>query len=280
MKTINLSDKTKMPLLGFGVYQIENSECQRCVSDALEVGYRLIDTARAYANEKAVGEAVSKSGIKRDEIFITSKLWISDYSEDKALRAVEDSLRNLKTDYIDLFLLHQPFNDIYGAWRALSRLKNEGVLKEIGVSNFYSDRLMDLWLNSEVKPVLNQIETNPFYQRTFEQNFMSKLGVVTQSWASFGEGRNNMFKNETLTKIASKHGKSVAQIILAWLVGRGVGVLPKSVNKERMRENFDIFSFTLDSDDLADISTLETGKSLFFSHADPQIVKMLNELKR
>lgn len=279
MESINLSKKTSMPIIGYGVYQIDPKDSQRVVTDALSVGYRLIDTAQAYGNESGVGAAIAQSGIKRDEIFITTKLWISHYNEGMAYRAFEQSLKNLKTDYIDLYLLHQPYGDIYGAYRALSKLKEQGVIREIGISNFHSDRVIDLFLNNEIKPALNQIEINPFYQREDECKFMRELGINVQSWASFAEGKNNIFKNEILNKIAQKYNKSVAQVILKWLVQRGIGVIPKTMSKDRMVENLNIFDFVLDSDDINLIKSLDRAKSMFFDHRDPAMVKMINSIK-
>ncbi|WP_394997721.1 aldo/keto reductase [uncultured Helicobacter sp.] len=280
MQTITLNNGVKMPILGYGVYQIEAKEAQRCVEDALEVGYRLIDTAASYGNEKEVGAAIRASGLKREEVFVTSKLWVSDVSEDGAKRGFENSLKNLGLDYIDLYLLHQPFNDVYGAWRTLSKLHTEGLIKAIGVSNFYPDRLVDFFLNNEVKPALNQVECNPLHAQFEAQKIMKDLGVAMQSWAPFGEGRNNMFKNPIIEGVAKKHNKSVAQVILRWLTQREVLVIPKTTRKERMIENFTLFDFELDSDDMQIMAGLDDEKSLFFDHRDPKMVKWLNEYKR
>ncbi|WP_395001998.1 aldo/keto reductase [uncultured Helicobacter sp.] len=280
MQTITLNNGVKMPILGYGVYQIEAKECQRCVEDALEVGYRLIDTAASYDNEKEVGAAIRASGLKREEVFVTSKLWVSDVSEDGAKRGFENSLKNLGLDYIDLYLLHQPFNDVYGAWRTLSKLHTEGLIKAIGVSNFYPDRLVDFFLNNEVKPALNQVECNPLHAQFEAQKIMKDLGVAMQSWAPFGEGRNNMFKNPIIEGVAKKHNKSVAQVILRWLIQRDILVIPKTTRKERMIENFTLFDFELDSSDMQIMAGLDDSKSLFFDHRDPKMVKWLNEYKR
>lgn len=280
MKNVTLNNGVEMPILGLGVYQIPDfNECKRTVLDALEVGYRSIDTASAYDNEEAVGEAISESGLKREEIFLTTKLWISDTGYERTLKAAELSMKKLKVDYLDLYLIHQPFGDVYGSWRAMEELYKQGKIRAIGVSNFYSDRVMDLILNNEIAPAVNQIETHPFYQRTDDQQFMVENGVQIESWAPFAEGRNNLFQNEILSVIGKKYNKSVAQVILRWLVQRGVVVIPKSTKKERLIENISVFDFELSVDDMAVIKSLDTSKSLFFSHRDPEIVKMLNSWK-
>lgn len=265
-----------MPLVGFGVYQITDlKQCENSVLNALESGYRSIDTAQSYLNEQAVGSAIASSGIKREEIFLTTKLWVENQGEDNAMRAVESSLRRLKTDYLDLFLIHQPFGDYYGSWRAMEKLHEQGVLKAIGVSNFYPDRFIDLYYHSTIKPMVNQIEVNPYFQRYDTQALLNEYGTQVEAWAPFAEGKNKLFDNQVLHDIAAKHGKTPAQVVLRWLTQRNIVVLPKSTHKERMLENIDIFSFKLDEDDINAIKTLETGKSQFFSHADPAIAKWM-----
>ena len=283
MQYLTLNDGNKMPILGYGVYQVEPAEAQRCVEDAISVGYRLIDTAQAYQNEEGVGVAVKTAlsgGVKREELFITTKLWISDAGEEKALKAFDASMKKLGLDYLDLYLIHQPYGDIYGSWRAMKRLKDEGRVRSIGVSNFNPGQIMDFAINNEIKPAINQIECNPFYQQLAAQANLKELGIAMQSWAPFGEGRKDMFGNAVLKMIAQKQGRSVAQVILRWLVQRGIVVIPKSVSKERMAENFNIFDFSLSEADMQTIAGLDDGKSLFFDHGDPQIVKMLNNLSR
>ena len=283
MQYLTLNDGNKMPILGYGVYQVEPAEAQRCVEDAISVGYRLIDTAQAYQNEEGVGVAVKTAlsgGVKREEPFITTKLWISDAGEEKALKAFDASMKKLGLDYLDLYLIHQPYGDIYGSWRAMKRLKDEGRVRSIGVSNFNPGQIMDFAINNEIKPAINQIECNPFYQQLAAQANLKELGIAMQSWAPFGEGRKDMFGNAVLKMIAQKQGRSVAQVILRWLVQRGIVVIPKSVSKERMAENFNIFDFSLSEADMQTIAGLDDGTSLFFDHGDPQIVKMLNNLSR
>ena len=279
-----LSNGVKIPQLGYGVYQVTKDECERCVRDALDVGYRLIDTAQSYFNEEEVGAAIKKSGIDRKEIFLTSKVWIEHYGYDECKASVEESLRKLGTDYIDLMLLHQPFADYYGAWRALEDLYDAGKLRAIGVSNFYPDRLVDLASFARIKPMVNQIETHPLFQRTDDHTWMEKYGVAHEAWAPFGEGRGGLFENEVLTEIGAKYGKTAAQVVLRWNIQRGVVVLPKSTHKERMAENFDVFDFALSDDDMAKIAALDTGKSSFFSHQDPAMVewfvRMVEERKK
>ncbi len=280
MQMITLNNGVKMPILGYGVYQIEDiKECQRCVEDALEVGYRSIDTAQSYFNEEAVGAAIKASGIKREEIFVTTKLWINHVSEAKAPKAFESSLKKLGLDYVDLYLIHQPYNDVYGAWRAMSKLYKEGRIKAIGVSNFYPDRLADFCLNNEITPALNQIECNPFHQQHEAQEILKEYNVAMESWAPFGEGRKDMFSNATLTQIGKQYNKSVAQVILRWLVQRNIIVIPKTTKKERMIENFSIFDFVLSEADMAAIAKLDDKNSLFFGHRDPKMVKWLSEYK-
>lgn len=276
MQTVTLNNGVKMPIIGFGVYQVPDAEeCERAVYEALTTGYRLIDTAAGYLNEEAVGRAIKRSGVPREELFITTKLWVQDASYESAKLAFAKSLKKLQLDYLDLYLIHQPFGDYYGAWRAMEELYSEGKIKAIGVSNFLPDRLMDLIVHNEIVPAVNQIETHPFYQQTETTDFMKEQGVQHQSWAPFAEGRGNMFGNKLLTSIAVKHNKSVAQVVLRWLVQREVVVIPKSVRKERIVENFDIFDFELSADDMEQISTLDTRESLFLSYRDPEVAKMM-----
>ena len=278
-----LNDGNKMPILGYGVYQVEPKEAQRCVEDAVSVGYRSIDTAQAYQNEEGVGAAIKTAiagGVKREELFITTKLWISDAGEEKALKAFDASIKKLGLDYLDLYLIHQPYGDIYGSWRAMKRLKDEGRVRSIGVSNFYADRVVDLCENSGVIPAVNQLECHPFFQREALKHILDGYGIAFESWASFAEGKNDIFKNAVLSGIGEKYGKSAAQVVLRWLIQRGIIVIPKSVSKERMAENFNIFDFSLSEADMQTIAGLDDGTSLFFDHGDPQIVKMLNNLSR
>ncbi len=274
MKEITLSNGVKMPQMGYGVYQVTPSEAERCVSDALSVGYRMVDTAQAYANEEGVGSAVKKSGIARDEVFIVSKIWISNYGYEKAKASIDESLRRLQTDYIDLMLLHQPFCDRYGAYRALEEAYREGKLRSIGVSNFYPDHLIDLASNVEVKPMVNQVETHVFCQQKQPQKYMEELGCQIMSWGPLAEGRNGFFSNEVLSEIGKAHGKSVAQTALRFLLQRGVVIIPKSTHKERMVENLNIFDFELTTDEMARIEALDTKQSLFFDHHDGEVTKM------
>ena len=280
MQTVTLNNGVQMPIIGFGVYQIPDAEeCENAVYEALMAGYRLIDTAAGYLNEEAVGRAIKRSGVPREELFITTKLWVQDANYERAKLAFAKSLKKLQLDYLDLYLIHQPFGDYYGAWRAMEDLYREGKIKAIGVSNFLPDRLMDLIVHNEVVPAVNQIETHPFYQQTESAAFMKTLGVQHQSWAPFAEGLNNMFGNEVLTSIAEKHNKSVAQVVLRWLVQREVVVIPKSVRKERIVENFNIFDFELGTDDVEQISALDTRESLFLSYRDPEVAKMMGNWK-
>jgi diketogulonate reductase-like aldo/keto reductase len=274
MKTIRLNNGVEMPQIGYGVYQITNEECERCVSDALKVGYRMIDTAQAYNNEEGVGGAVAKSGIPRQEIFLVSKIWISNYGYEKAKASIDESLRKLRTDYIDLMLLHQPFCDRYGAYRALEDAFKAGKVRAIGVSNFYPDHYIDFAENVSVVPAVNQVETHVFDQQIQAQKYMEEYGTHIMSWGPLAEGRNNFFRNETLAIIGAKYGKTVAQVALRWLIQRGVIIIPKSTHIERMRENIDIFNFELSADDMTQIATLDTGKSLFFDHHDGEVTKM------
>ena len=280
MKNVTLNNGIQMPVLGFGVYQITDpAECEQAVYDALMAGYRLIDTAAAYKNEEAVGKAVIKSGIPRDELFITTKLWIQDTGYDSTKRAFKESLKRLQTDYLDLYLIHQPFGDIYSSWRAMEDLYNEGKIRAIGVSNFLPDRLLDLILHNKIIPAVNQVETHPFLQQTENAKFMKENNVQIESWAPFAEGKNNIFQNEILLSIAGKYNKSVAQIILRWLTQRDIVVIPKSVRKERIIENFDIFDFELSKEDMEKIVTLNTDQSSFFSHRDPEMVRFLSSIR-
>lgn len=274
MKNIVLNNGVEMPQVGYGVYQVSPAECERCVSDALKVGYRMIDTAQAYHNEDGVGAAVKKSGIPRGDLFLVSKIWISNYGYEKAKASIDESLRRLGTDYIDLMLLHQPFCDRYGAYRALEEAYKEGKLRAISVSNFYPDHFIDLASNVEIVPAVNQVETHVFDQQIEAQKYMKEFGTHMMAWAPLAEGRNNFFTNTVLEGIGRKYGKSVAQVALRWLVQRDVIIIPKSTHVERMEQNLDIFDFTLSDDDMAEISRLDTATSLFFDHHDPQTVKM------
>jgi len=276
-----LNNGVKMPILGFGVFQIEDlAECERSVRDAIDVGYRLIDTAASYGNEESVGNAIKVSGVPREELFVTTKLWIADTGYEKTKRAFERSVKKLQLDYLDLYLIHQPYGDVYGSWRAIEELYREGRIRAIGVSNFHPDRVMDFIVQQEVLPAVNQIETHPFHQQVEAEKFLQENNIQIESWGPFAEGKNNIFHNEVLSSIAAKHGKSVAQVILRWLTQRGIVVIPKSVRKERMAENFDIFGFDLDASDMQAIAALDTGQSLFFDHRDPAMVKFLSEARR
>ncbi|MBJ2183064.1 MAG: aldo/keto reductase [Muribaculaceae bacterium] len=274
MKTVTLNNGVVMPRIGYGVYQVSPAECERCVSDALNVGYRMIDTAQAYHNEEGVGAAVKKSGIARDELFLVSKVWISNYGFDKAKASIDESLRKLGTDYIDLMLLHQPFCDRYGAYRALEAAYKEGKVRAIGVSNFYPDHFIDLASNVEIVPAVNQVETHVFDQQIEAQGYMKEFGTHMMAWAPLAEGRNNFFTNPVLENIGKKYGKSVAQVALRWLIQRDVIIIPKSVHVERMQQNMDIFDFELSYEDMAAIAALDTQRSLFFDHHAPEVVKM------
>ena len=281
MKTVTLNNSVEMPILGFGVFQIADpAECERSVSDALEVGYRLIDTAASYGNEQFVGNAIKNSGIKREELFITTKLWIADTGYEKTKAAFDRSLQRLQLSYLDLYLIHQPYGDVYGSWRAMEELYRERRIRAIGVSNFHPDRVMDFLVQQKIPPAVNQIETHPFHQQVETQKFLQENHIQIESWGPFAEGKNNIFHNEVLSSIAAKHGKTVAQVIVRWLTQRDVVVIPKSVRKERMAENFDIFGFDLDTSDMEAIAGLDTGQSLFFDHRDPAMVKFLSEAKR
>lgn len=274
-----LNNGVEMPVLGFGVYQVEETVCEQCVCDAIAAGYRSIDTASAYLNERAVGRAIRRSGVPREEFFITTKLWVQDAGYESTKRAFAKSLERLQLDYLDLYLIHQPFGDVYGSWRAMEELYREGAVRAIGVSNFQPDRLVDLILHNEVVPAVNQVETHPFCQQTEAAAVMASEGVQIESWAPFAEGRNNLFGNGTLVSLAAKYRKSVAQVILRWLIQRGVVVIPKSVRPERMAENIDVFDFHLAPEDMDLIATLDTRRSCFLSHRDPETVKWLGTMK-
>lgn len=280
MQNVKLSNGVEMPIEGFGVFQVpELSECEKAVSEALNVGYRLIDTAAAYFNEEAVGKAVSKSGIKREDLFITTKLWIQDAGYDKAKQAFQVSLDKLGLDYLDLYLIHQPFSDYYGSWRAIEELYEQGKIRAIGVCNFYPDRLADLCLNAKIKPMVNQIEIHPCFQQQKAIEVMKEFGVQPEAWGPFAEGKFGIFQNETLNEIAKKYGKTAAQVILRWNVQRNVIVIPKTVKKERMEQNFDIWDFELSNEDMQKISTLDLGKSNIIDHFTAETAKFLNGYK-
>lgn len=281
MQKIVLNNGVEMPILGFGVFQIEDlAECERSVRDAIDVGYRLIDTAASYGNEEAVGNAISTSGVTRNELFVTTKLWIADTGYEKTKRAFDRSMKRLQLDYLDLYLIHQPYGDVFGSWRAMEELFREGRIKAIGVSNFHPDRVMDLMVHNEVVPAVDQVETHPFHQQVETQRFLTENNIQIESWGPFAEGKNNIFRNQVLVSIAEKHGKTVAQVILRWLTQRDIIVIPKSVRKDRMAENFDIFNFELTTEEMEAIRQLDTGTSLFFDHRDPAMVKLLSEAKR
>lgn len=278
MQYVTLSNGVKMPQLGYGVYQVDKEECERCVLDALKVGYRHIDTAQSYFNEEEVGNAIAKSGVPREQIFITTKVWVEHYGYDETRKSVLESMRKLKTNYIDLVLLHQPFSDYYGAWRALEDLYAEGVIKAIGVSNFYPDRLVDICSFARIKPMVNQVETHPHNQQIEAHEWMKKYGVQHEAWAPFGEGRGGMFEEPLLVGIGKKYGKTAAQVILRWDMQRNVVAIPKSTHIERMEQNFDIFDFELSEEDMAKIATLDKKQSSFFSHYDPKMVEWFAQM--
>lgn len=273
MKQVTLYNGVKMPMVGYGVYQVSAEECERCVRDALSVGYRMIDTAQSYYNEEQVGKAIAESGIPRKEIFLTTKVWIEHYGYEEARKSVLKSMERLRTDYLDLVLLHQPFSDYYGAYRALEDLYQEGKLRAIGVSNFYPDRLVDIASFSRIKPMVNQVEVHPFHQQHEPQKWMEKYHIQMEAWAPFGEGRGGLFGDPVLKEIGRKYGKTTAQVILRWHIQRGVAVIPKSTHRERMAENLNIFDFALDGEDMKKIALLNKGKSSFFSHDDPSMVE-------
>ena len=278
MQYVTLNNGLQMPIVGYGVFQIADAnECARSVVDAIEAGYRLIDTAASYMNEVAVGKGLRASGVPREQLFVTSKLWVQDTGYERTQQAIDQSLRRLSIDYLDLYLIHQPFGDVHGSWRAMQDAYRAGKLRAIGVSNFHPDRLMDIQAFNEIAPAVNQVEVNPFQQQLESVPFMKDLGVQAEAWAPFAEGRNGLFQNEVLLAIAERHDKSVGQVVLRWLVQRGIVALAKSVRKERMAENIAVFDFELDDSDMARIATLDTNTSSFFSHRDPAIVKWMSE---
>jgi len=278
MQYVTLNNGLRMPILGFGVFQIPDpTKCERAVIDAIESGYRLIDTAASYLNEASVGKGIKGSGLARDELFITSKLWVQHTGYEATREAIDKSLQRLQLDYLDLYLIHQPFGDVHGSWRAMEEAYRNGKLRAIGLSNFQPDRLMDIMAFNEVKPAVNQIEVNPFHQQDESVSFMAANGVQAEAWAPFAEGRNNLFQNDALAAIAAKYGKSIGQVVLRWLVQRNIVALAKTVRRERMAENLDVFDFALDEGDMAVIAQLETGNSSFFSHRDPAMVKWMSE---
>lgn len=280
MQKVMLNNGVEMPILGFGVFQIQDEkECEQAVYDAILAGYRLIDTAASYLNEEAVGRAIKSSGVPREELFITTKLWVQDTGYESTKKAFENSLKRLQLEYLDLYLIHQPFGDVHGSWRAMEELYREGKIKAIGVSNFQPDRLIDLIIHNEVVPAVNQVETHVFNQQIENHNFMKENNVQIESWGPFAEGKNNFFQNDILVSIADKYNKSVAQVALRWLTQRGVVAIPKSVRKERIIENFNIFDFELSIEDMEKIATLDTKESLFFSHRDPEMVKWIGTRK-
>lgn len=281
MEYVTLNNGVGMPVLGFGTYQIKDpAVCEQAVRDAIDVGYRMIDTAASYGNEEAVGRAIQSCGVPRDRLFITTKLWISDASYQGAMRGFEASMQRLGLDYLDLYLIHQPLGDYYGAWRAMTELCRAGRIRAIGVCSFYPDRLADLIAFNEMPPAVNQVECNVFFQQQAAQDYMKSKGVQMQSWAPFAEGHNDLFHNETLAAIGARYGKSVAQVVLRWQLQRGIVCIPKSVKKERMQQNFDVFDFTLSEKDMAAIAAMDTGVSSFFDHRDPAVVEMLAGLVR
>ncbi|MER5602563.1 aldo/keto reductase [Streptomyces sp. NPDC002265] len=278
MQHVTLNNGVQMPILGFGVYQIAPESTEQAVSDALAAGYRLLDTAAAYGNEAAVGRAIKSSGIPRQDLFVTTKLWVQDApAQDNTRRALEMSLTKLGLDHIDLYLMHQPFGDVYGQWRAMEAANREGLAKAIGVANFYPDRLLDLIFNNEITPQVNQIETHPFFQRTADHDLMREHGVQHQSWGGFAEGKNDLFTHPVLSEIGTAHNKSVAQVVLRWLIQRNIVTIPKSVNPDRMAQNIDVFDFKLTDDQMDRITALDTGTTLFFDHHDPEMVTWLSK---
>lgn len=278
MEYVQLNNGLKMPMLGYGVYQVTKDECERCVLDALKTGYHLIDTAQSYFNEEEVGKAIIKSGVPREEIFLTTKVWVEHYGYEKTKKSVYESMKKLQTEYIDLILLHQPFADYYGAYRALEELYQDGILKAIGVSNFYPDRLVDIANFADIVPMVNQVETHVLNQQTEAKKWMDKYEVQIEAWAPFGEGRGGLFENPVLTAIGEKYGKTSAQVMLRWNIQRGVVVLPKSTHIERMEQNFNVFDFTLSDEDMAAIAKLDTRTSSFFSHYDPAMVEWFSKM--
>lgn len=284
MEYVTLSNGVKMPILGYGVYQVTQDECERCVLDALKVGYRSIDTAQSYFNEEQVGSAIQKSGVAREDIFLTTKVWIEHYGYEQAKASVLESMRKLRTDYLDLVLLHQPFADAYGTWRALEELYDGGKIRAIGISNFYVDRMVDFASFNRIRPMVNQVETHIFNQQKTAKEWAGKYGVQLEAWAPFGEGRGGTFENPVIVEIAAKYGKTPAQVMLRWHMQRGIVVIPKSTHIERMEENFNVFDFTLSAEDMETIAALDKAESSFFSHQDPAMVewfvKMVEERKR
>lgn len=278
--TVKLNNGVEMPILGFGVFQVPDpTECERSVYDAIQTGYRLIDTAAAYMNEEAVGKAIKRSGVQREELFITTKIWVEDVTYARAKKAFDKSLKKLQLDYLDLYLIHQPFNDVHGAWRAMEELYKEGRVRAIGISNFHPDRVVDLMAFNEIVPAVNQIETHPFHQQLETQKFLQENKIQIESWGPFAEGKNDLFKNELLSSIGKKYNRTIAQVVLRWLTQRGVVAIPKSVRKERMEENFNIFDFQLSNEDIQAIQTLDQKTSAFFDHRDPNMVKWLTSRK-
>ncbi len=279
MQKVKLNNGIEMPILGFGVFQIpDQSECERAVLDAIDTGYRLIDTAASYMNEKAVGNAIKNSGIDRKELFITTKLWVQDHGYENTKKSFQKSLDKLQLDYLDLYLIHQPYGDVFGSWRAMEELYEAGKIKAIGVANFQIDRVMDLMVFSKIPPAVNQIETHPFHQQNEAEQFLKENNVQMQSWGPFAEGKNDIFTNDLLVSIAKKYNKSVAQVILRWLTQRDIVAIPKSVRKERMVENFNVFDFELTADDMEQIKSLDTNQSLFFDHRDPKVIKWMGSM--
>lgn len=280
MQSVGLNNGVEMPILGFGVFQVTDlAVCERSVVEAIETGYRLIDTAASYMNEDAVGKAIKRSSVAREDLFITTKIWIQTNGYEGTKRAFENSLKRLQLDYLDLYLIHQPFGDVYGEWRAMQDLYKEGRVRAIGVSNFQPDRLVDLIIHNEIAPAINQVETHPFHQQVETQRFLQENNIQIESWGPFAEGKNNIFQNELLLSIGKKHNKTIAQVILRWLTQRGVIAIPKSVRKERMEENFNSLDFKLSNEDLESIKKLDTNTTSFFDHRDPKMVKWLGERK-
>lgn len=278
--TVTLNNGVGMPILGFGVFQVPDpAECERSVRDAIDLGYRLLDTAASYMNEEAVGAGIKSSGVERSDLFITTKLWVEDASYDGAMGAFERSLNKLRLDYLDLYLIHQPYGDIYGAWRAMEELLRAGKIRAIGISNFYPDRVVDFVLHNDITPAVNQVEIHPFHQQPDALALLQENNIQAEAWGPFAEGKNGLFENDTLASIGRKHGKSIAQVVLRWLIQRGIVAIPKSVRRERMAENFDVFDFELGAEDLADIAQLDKKTSSFFDHRDPAMVKWIGERK-
>ena len=275
-----LNNGVEMPVLGFGVYQVEETVCEQCVCDAIAAGYRSIDTAAAYGNEEAVGRAVRRSGVPREELFITTKLWISDAGYEPARKAFEESMSKLGLDYLDLYLIHQPYGDVYGSWRAMEELYEQGVIRAIGTANFYPDHLANLISFNRIAPAVNQVECNVFFQQREAQEYMAGKEVAMEGWAPFAEGRNDLFRNEVLARIGEAHGKTVAQVVLRWLLQRGVVCIPKSTHRDRMEQNFDVFDFALGDDEMVAIAALDTGRSAFFDHHDPATIEWMSGLVR